>query len=247
MDKKKLLTLEDGYEAPKYLYHGTDEKTARKILKEGILPRSMRKRSGRGNWEHTVTSNADTVYLTDIYGPYFAMNAGKKVSNRFAVVRVDTDKLDESLFRPDEDCLEQGTRSIPPEKRQPLGVTDMKTRTLWFRDNIDLYADAWPVSLQTLGTVGYKGHIPVEAIDAVSFYDWKSSAALTSNIMDAMVILGNHRWCFRRYNAITEFFFGKPLDIYALFDVAPGFPFPEEQVRVVNEELSKAKFEIIKP
>ena len=52
------------------LYHGTTEAVARKALREGLRTRS--ETGSTGNWQHTVSSPTDRVYLTEAYAPYFA-------------------------------------------------------------------------------------------------------------------------------------------------------------------------------
>jgi len=59
------------------LYHGTSEAALKDILKEGIMPRTL-KGQRSGNWRHTVTSNPKAVYLTDTYAAYFALVASEK-------------------------------------------------------------------------------------------------------------------------------------------------------------------------
>ena len=113
------------------LYHGTNERSARLALADGLKPRG---RSKRGNWNHTITSNQATVYLTDCYAGYFAMVATKD-GERMALMEIDTDLLDASLFRPDEDVLEQGSRGTGE-----ITHAKMIQRTMNFRARLDDYA-----------------------------------------------------------------------------------------------------------
>jgi hypothetical protein len=143
------------------LYHGTSERALRDILKDGIKPRGRKK----GNWQHTVTSNAQAVYLTDAYPLHFASNAvrGKE---RLAVIEIDTTNLNPFSFAPDEDFLEQATRKDPSFANVP-GTTpyNMKTRTRWFRKHaLSRFQEAWHLSMQHMGTCTYYGDIPVSAI-----------------------------------------------------------------------------------
>ncbi len=52
------------------LYHGTNLTNWEKIKEVGLLPRSM---GANSNWEHTVESDPDTIYLTDAYAMYFSL------------------------------------------------------------------------------------------------------------------------------------------------------------------------------
>jgi methionyl-tRNA synthetase len=77
------------------LYHGTDGRNIRRILRDGIHPRKITRKN---NWGHSVPSNPHAVYLTTAYAGYFAMLASK--SGLLGIVEVDSDKLDEDLLRP---------------------------------------------------------------------------------------------------------------------------------------------------
>src|SRR6266852_8190880 len=106
-----------------FVYHGTNESSARRALKRGILPREM---SGKkGNWKDTVQSNPSMVYLTVAYAPYFAVLTTDFEKERVAIIQIDLDKLDPDRLYPDEDFIEQALR----DKR--LGKTkldDMRAR-----------------------------------------------------------------------------------------------------------------------
>ena len=95
------------------LYHGTSESAVKRILKEGLLPRSV---SGvGGNWDHTVPSASDRTYLTKGYAPYFAAMAAEE-GERWAIIEIDYTRLamaqyDSTYFLPDEDYVEQILRA----------------------------------------------------------------------------------------------------------------------------------------
>lgn len=74
---------------PRFLYHGTSESAARRIVAEGIRPRGA---GGTSNWLKTVESNPECVYLTDVYGPYFAAQAAKD-DERWAILEVDRRRI----------------------------------------------------------------------------------------------------------------------------------------------------------
>jgi hypothetical protein len=83
------------------LYHGTTEAVARRAMVEGLLPRS---KTGKTNWEHSVESNPDMVYLTTTYAPYFACSAAEGDDN-LAIIEVRAVLLNERKFYPDEDFI----------------------------------------------------------------------------------------------------------------------------------------------
>ena len=77
----------------------------RQAKTEGLRPRKL---TGKSNWKHIVESNPSLIYLTTAYAPYYALcavdgNKGEKI----AIVEIETDLLNESNFRPDEDFIEQ--------------------------------------------------------------------------------------------------------------------------------------------
>lgn len=59
------------------LYHGTSEKNARKIMKEGFIPDKSY------NWD--VKSKKGFVYLSSAYAPFYAMNHD---TDKLALIRV---------------------------------------------------------------------------------------------------------------------------------------------------------------
>ncbi len=124
------------------LYHGTSETRAKRILRDGILPRSSTKIS---NWEGSPSHNRG-VYLTDAYPLYFAIQATDD-GDQCAVVEVDTDALDHAVLAPDEDVLEQNGRGLDDVSG------DMKKRTAWYRRRLHMYAGGgqWEISLRAMG------------------------------------------------------------------------------------------------
>ncbi len=184
------------------LYHGTTESVAKKALTEGLIPRGRRK----GNWKHTVDSRRDAVYLTDIYGPYFAFACSKK-KERGAVLEIDLDKLDRSKLIPDEDFLEQATRGREETGFCPKEIKTMKDRTKYYRKIAELNPQLWEKSLEGLGTVSYRGTIPPEAITRVAYLP--QDHPFSFEAADAMIVLANHRFCKPKYEALTRWLFGE--------------------------------------
>lgn len=195
------------------LYHGTSEAVARLALKEGLMPRGMS--GNEGQWGSTVESNPDLVYLTTAYAPYFAQHAAE-TGERWAVIEVDTDKLKEMYFLPDEDFMEQATRDANSTQMcaETVGcetlpeLDNMKDRTEWFRENLDFFAHCWRASITGLGNCAYDGKIPPEAITKVVLFDPKSNSMLTMGI-DPCITLMNYRICGGKYRAATSWFVGE--------------------------------------
>lgn len=212
------------------LYHGTSETVARQAIQpsEGLKPRALLSASNieyQGNWKHnTLTSNPDCVYLTSCYAGYFAINATDTNSppQRYAVVEVDTDRLQHHNLLPDEDCLEQGTRDLPDAI---LKGQSMRTRTLWFRDHLQDFQQYWELSLATLGTCCYRGTIPPHAITRIAIFDFTHGHnPLLKVFMDPSISIQNHAYCASKYVAATKWLFGDPTTVYDHLDFIGATP-----------------------
>jgi len=195
------------------LYHGTSESRAKRILVEGIKPRHA---SGKSNWKHSVESNPEAVYLTDAYPMYFA-NVASKTGERWAVIEVDTDRLDESKLHPDEDILEQCGR-----KYDGLPKTwDMKRRTRHYRKQA-INNPNWEKSLEFMGTCGYYDTIPVKAITRVVYFDPKKyDAGMILSLIDCSISLMNYRFCQTQYRARTKWLMGECDDVKEIMGFVP--------------------------
>lgn len=184
------------------LYHGTSESRARKIMVEGLKPRG---KTGRTNWQHTIESNPKAVYLTDAYPAYFAYNASRD-GERWAIIEVDTDKLDESKLHPDEDVLEQAGRKF--DHLQEKGMIE---RTRYYRRHARTNPN-WEKSLQAMGTCGYYGEIPPEAITRVVFIDpEKIDGGFLLSMIDCSISIMNYRFCADKYRNYTRWIMGETM------------------------------------
>lgn len=188
------------------LFHGTSESAARKILKEGLTPRAVR--GCNGNWEHTVDSNPEAIYLTTTYPLYFAFTATGD-EERWAILEIDLDALDEELLAPDEDFLEAATRG--QETGMPVDELEgMGPRTEWFRDRMDRFRHHWRDSTEYLGNVAYLGTIPPEAIKAVAFVE--PTKAWFRLLVDPTITPINFLVCGAKYRALTGWVFGDEVE-----------------------------------
>ena len=241
------------------LYHGTTEAVARLALKEGLKPRS--ELGIDGNWDHTVTSNPDNVYLTSAYAAYFAYSAtpnNEKVGDtKWGIVVVDTDLLDPDSMMPDEDWLEQVTRNstVPnddlyDELREAGELKDagdrMKARTLWYREHLWAYGHLWEESINGLGTAAYSGVIEPDAITQVSIFDPKLNHFIGSMAIDPMISVLNFKFCGDKYRALHEWLLGRDVDPERLV-MAPWPLLPPEQQKAIQEAVSdRSALETIK-
>lgn len=182
------------------LYHGTSGSRAAQIISGGFLePRGNQK----GNWGHTCPSRPDCVYLTDIYGGYFAFAAVQRRKDRAAVFEVETDLLVQEKLIPDEDFLEQATRG----KDNVPG--DIKKRTQFYREGSHRVPKLWTSSVEHLGTCAYLGRIPMSAVTRVSFIDLEHHMPIALMLSDPSITLANHRFCSERYRTLTRWIFGE--------------------------------------
>jgi hypothetical protein len=189
------------------LYHGTTASLLPKIIRNGILPRQF---SQNSQWEHTIPSREDCVYLTDCYAGYFAQVASKN-EDSIAVFEIETDFLDSQLFLPDEDALEQLSRN---QDLSFLGeASTMEERTKLLRDNLTDFSHLWPESLEYLGTCAFHGSISISAITRVAIYDTRSNPSMSMAMLDPSISVLNHRICAEKYKAMTRWLFNDKFDL----------------------------------
>lgn len=200
------------------LYHGTSFSSWEKIKETGLLPRKL---GGNSNWEHTVESDPDTVYLTDAYAMYFSYQCTNENKNgnldKAVIVEVDSSLLNQKKFVADEDALEQVSRNTPGGDGLPSSMS-MEDRTIHYRKMAKRYAEVgygheW--SLQALGTCGYKGKIPLKAITRVAIIDLSQQKQL-SVFLDPTIHIMNYRIVGAKYRALNALIFGnepKPEDM----------------------------------
>lgn len=179
------------------LYHGTKGTLFDKIVLEGLKPRGKR----RGNWQHTVSSHPDGVYLTQTYAPYFCHEFPKG-----CVIEIETDRLDEFDLLPDEDALGH---------QDPHKVGgDVVERARHYRDRIMEWEDgrSWERSLAYLGTCMHYGTIPPRAFTRAVVWDTKPNSHLRF-IFDPAIVPMNYRIMAGRYRALMQVLFRDPIDV----------------------------------
>lgn len=185
------------------LYHGTSERHLASIAEHGIRPRGKRK----GNWTHTVESNTDCVYLTNAYALRFAWEAcrGKEQP---AIIEIETDALNPFRILPDEDYLEQATRTSGPAPSD----RPMKYRTRWYRKRLEDFAEHWRDSVKRLGTCCYMGTIEPEAVTRVAVVSREASFALFKAGHDPMISLVNYALKGAAYRNYMRWVFDEPTE-----------------------------------
>jgi hypothetical protein len=227
------------------LYHGTSFSSWEKIQETGLLPRKL---GGNSNWEHTVESDPNTVYLTDAYAMYFAYqctNADKDGNlDKAIIIEVDSSLLNQKKFVADEDALEQVSRNTPGGDGLPESMT-MEERTVHYRKMAKRYAEVgygheW--SLKALGTCGYKGKIPLKAITRVAIIDLSVQKQL-SVFLDPSISILNYRFVGAKYRALSAMIFDdepKPEDMEFLMSIYVD-NFNRDGITIQNMQSKKVK------
>ena len=193
------------------LYHGTTEKAARQILAgAGIRPRGKKK----GNWQHTIESHPECVYLTTAYAPYFALSA-TTTDERVAVLEIDTKLLNPFALLPDEDFLGQvvKAREDYPALGLPEGWNgwDIMKKTRWFRRHLDAFQSNWRLSVEKLGTCCFKGTVPTSAVTRLATWRPGETPHLSFMSLDPTISVMNYRFVGNKYRGVLKWLFGDDL------------------------------------
>jgi len=182
------------------LYHGTTLTHLPQIMAKGIVPRAKSK--VKGNWEGTVNSNRNAVYLTTAYPWHFAAAASKDQMG--LVLEIKSEELLPFKLAPDEDFLEQLTRNIGPSEAAPnLAPIDwgMVKRTKFYRKVARFNPNLAPISLAKMGTAAYYGTIPWSAVSRYVIIDWsKLPWQLKLQATDSQVSIINYQVLSEKHN-----------------------------------------------
>lgn len=157
-----------------------------------------------------VESHPDLVYLTVAYAPYFGLQAAK--GKKMAIVEIDTDSLDESKMLPDEDFIEQVTRT---DKKNTVGI-DGKTlneRTEYIRNHLDEFSGFWRESVEHLGHCAYKGVIPNSAVTRVAVIEISKCRQMCFEALEPTITIINYKICGPQYRTLTKWFMGEPVTV----------------------------------
>lgn len=183
---------------PQFLGHGTGAAKLQAVLKDGLRPRTAT--GSAGNWHVSVESNPRTIYLTRGYAFYFANNARAKGED-LCLFEINTHLLPPGGFVADEDAVEQSVRG---RDRLPKGW-GMKRRTAYYRARVRDYS---PVgSLNALGTCGFQGVIPPEAITRVCRIPAARAGRIIFSLSDPLISVLNWHIMGGHYEALQQWFF----------------------------------------
>lgn len=185
------------------LYHGTSEKRANKILKEGFKPRGKKK----GNWGHTVESAENAIYLTDsAFALHFSGAATTKPTDgRQVIIEIDTDYLLPSQLVADEDAAAQ-TFTVPGMERATLNEKSEFFKKMLVELAVH-HNFGYQESLDALGTCAVLGEIPIHAIKRAIFINSKASYLLMMNGVDPTITKINRLILGERYKKMIKVMF----------------------------------------
>lgn len=183
------------------VYHGTSLSNWKKILKGGLLPRSMTKKA---NWSGALASQENGVYLTSGYAVNYASHAAAKKGEKLVLVEVDTGSLALADMVADEDALEQATRG--GEDGLPRGWKG-EQRVAHYRALVKAYANkgmGFEWSMEKMGTGVHLGPVPLESITRAVIIDPAIEINLMQICLDASVTVPNHMIYGAYWKALTE-------------------------------------------
>ena len=207
------------------LYHGTALRFKDGILQDGIEPRG----DVDSNWD-AHPSRPDLVYLTVAYPFYFALCAAEK--EPLLVFEIDSEKLDQSLFLPDEDFIAQ---VISQQQKKPL--EEIHPRVV---ESLESWQDLWEKSLEGLGNCSYKGRIPAEAITRYCVFDTKERPEIALMMADPSISIMNYFFVGKRkYVPLVEWMFGDRESIPNEFEGFDLVGVMEDQIKFWQEESKK--------
>ena len=159
-----------------------------------------------------VDFNPDMAYLTTTYALYFAyMTTNFETESQIAIIEIDTDKLDKRKVYPYEnficDIVRRQNADFQPEEKN-------KKLHKYIRNNLEKYRGNWTESLKILGTVGYKGIIPPNAITRYAVFDLaKNSGVLALSMMDPIICATNYALFGKFYRQFIAWLFDKTKEL----------------------------------
>ena len=180
------------------LYHGTSLAHWESIKRD----RQLKGRgASKGQWEHTVKSHPQCVYLTECYAGYFAMNAGAgRDQHHIALLEFNTEFIEGRLV-PDEDAIERMMRGEEgPRNRMALYRHTRKARSVVHKY---VGSPAWRQSLELLGTCAHFGPLGLEHCTRVAIIEVAQQKALCWEWLQPSITPANRKFCHGRYLDLT--------------------------------------------
>jgi hypothetical protein len=181
---------------PSCLYHGTRSSLLASIATHGLVGRAV---SGRDNWEHTVPSRADAVYLTRAYALHYAQTC--QAPGWPALLEIDVTALDTRRFGADEDGVAETTYS---QGVSGSAATPEEATAHW-RERIHEICPSR--SLRSIGNCTYFDTITPSAIRRVLLLSPVQAMRLTMQACDPVVCVANFALFGAEYERFTRWLF----------------------------------------
>lgn len=195
MKKKRLA---------KKLFHGTTEIIAKGATVSGIKPYEVSPFDG-GKPRSICASSGGNICLTDVYGAFMAFDTCTP-KDRWGIIEIDVDKLDEKLFVPHEIfLLEKSKKKIENYKDHYQAVVDYRFKLLTNQKY-------WKDSFFSLGLCNYHGIIPPDAISKISIFDWRSNWFITREVVGATISSKFHKIQSERHMLINRWMMCDAID-----------------------------------
>ncbi len=179
------------------IFHGTTTEHLDDIIKNGLKPRNKTKRK-KSNW--SLASRLNHVYLSLSYSGYFAICAlDKKFKYEPVILKIKIPKNKFNNLYPDEDFLGQAFQPHYPN----IDLIEL-TKSI----DLEKFKNTWPLSLEKIGNVSYKGIISTDMI--VDYRIIKDKKVL-SFMFNPTITIVNYIILGKQYENLTRIQFGENL------------------------------------
>jgi len=172
------------------LFFGTSEEIAKLSPITGLHPEQVVAAHPKGLARSRVNRKKDCLYLTTVYGAYFAL-CNTSPADRWGLVEIDLPALDRTALVPDDDYLRQLHRAGPDTYSGNGGPP------------------RWQDSLADLGVCIYKGPILPAFIVRVAIFDPQSNPFITHEVSQAIPSIAGHPRHEDRCRTLTRWLIGE--------------------------------------
>ncbi len=185
------------------IFHGTDARCVDDILAHGLRPWNEFKEGT--NWAAAPT-RPRFVYLSEIYGLYYAQGAGDETSD-MALIEIDDSELDQSKIYPDEDFIAQlfwDAKALGEVIPADLAQID-SVASLTAKIDPTLFQAMTSTCRLHFGNVSYKESIPPAAIRRHVVVPYKGNSVLYALCRDPALSVINALLVGERYRSLCNF------------------------------------------
>jgi hypothetical protein len=212
------------------LYHGTTEIIAKSSPNQGITPYSL---SILDNGKSRVigASADEGIALTDSYIGFMAFDTCNW-RERWGLIEIDIEKLDDKLFMPHELFL------LERSKKKIESVESQIKATLDYRSKLLANHKLWKESLSSMGLSRYQGTIPVQAITKITVFDWRSNWMITKEVLHVGISTKLHKIQMDRHKMLTRWLMCEavsPKEWILDFEKLPAFERDHIQQGLINK------------